>query len=204
MEMAEIIVTSSVVYLLNVSIIALVNKSNIGFNVTGSFVSMTFLIKYIILTLLTTILFTCINHFIIRKYINKLCNFYNSKTNRNQELLFPTVWENIFEDNQFVDLVNTHQVVSIEKSGKMISCGYIQVYPAPQTSCNEIALSFSKEIYEYFESDKEETSDEKKIFNKTILEYYNLEYDVLIKFYDMSKYNEFLNQVTSCSAVEEE
>ncbi len=190
METAEIIVFSSIVLFFNSLIVTFFRTNKNGADILTSIHSYQFLIKYIALTICITILFTAILHFVVKKLSNKGTNIYNKKNGKCEELPFPTVWENIFESNKIIDITKGDHIVSIEKGGIIVSCGFLKYFPAPQTNCNELGLIRSKEVEAFFARDKLCTKDEYKVFHDTILEYYNMEYDVVIKFYDMQKYIE--------------
>lgn len=187
-EMAEIVVVSAIVYLINIWFLAIINKANINFNILGHFSDINFLKKYILITLITTTIFTAINYFVVKKATNKICNFYNRKLNKNQELPFPTTWENIFESNYIVDFSKYEPIVSIEKNGVVISRGVLKYFSAPQIELPDFGLIKCAEIESYFKRDEECTKDEYKIFRNTLVEYYDSKSDLLIKFYDTSEY----------------
>lgn len=94
------------------------------------------------------------------------------------------------ESNKIIDFFKGDHVVSIEKGGIIVSCGFLKYFPAPQTNCSELGLIRSKEVEAFFARDRQCTKAEYKIFHDTILEYYSIEHDVVIKFYDMQKYIE--------------
>lgn len=204
MELSEVIVFSALIFVINMIIMWIHNGGFSAVNIISKMQNEAFLLRYIVLTMMVTTICTGLQHFGVSLLFNKCINLYNGVRLKPQELKFPTIWENIFESKQILDLAGQDCVVAIEKSGVVISSGKLQYYPAPHTKCNELGLIYCAEIEAYFERDRKCTKDEYKIFHETILEYYNMEYDVLIKFYDMQKFNEIQKQSISAEEAEQE
>lgn len=153
----------------------------------GKLINLKFLIGYLILTFIVCILYSFFCEYIIGKLNLKLLNYYREKNNLSSIENSTTVWEFIFE-NPEIDLNNRY--VTIEKDGKIITQGGIKHYSAPDYNNKELLLKHTDMIKEILEEDKTWPKDE-RLFDKIEIEYFHFETGILVKFYDMNKYNEY-------------
>lgn len=192
-EFSGFLVISVVIMVINFIIIYL--KTGITINSVESFTKLLasnqFLLKYIVLTVIVTCLFSFIFHYIDKIVITYIINVFNKIANKPIESNSRTIWESIFEQFEFIDLCNNPPVISIEKDGVLLTRGFLRKWSAPNIDDNELVINYSTEIEEYFEYDKNKPND-KKIFYKIIMEYCFFETGVVVKFYDMSKYNKYI------------
>lgn len=195
-EFSEILATSMIIMIINFIIIYL--KTGFMIDSVKLFTELLmvnkFLIKYVVLTTIVTCLFTFIFNYINKIIINYMINKFNKKMNKPTESNSSTIWESIFEHYEFIDLYNNPPVISIEKDGVLLTRGFLRKWTGPNVDCNELVVNHSVEIEAYFESDKNKPDNE-KIFYKIVMEYCFFETGTVIKFYDMTKYNDYVNSL---------
>lgn len=149
-----------------------------------------FIVNYFIINLFVSIGTIFIWYAILIKLYRYVNNKINTLLGRPTELPFPDVWKNVFETNKYVDVKEC--AVRIEKAGKLVNAGIIAVYPAPHVEHRELLLHSTDLIKYLFEKDKNKHLN-KKIFPYSLYEYYDIENDLLIKFYSLEgfdRYNE--------------
>lgn len=144
---------------------------------------LTFLIKYTMLTVLSSVVIAYLWSCHVVSIIRRLFNWYRGKKNLPEETKYPAVWDEIFE-NPKIDLKN--RVVMIEKDGNLISCGFLESFSPANKENKDIALTYSNYIKEYIEKDKELAPGE-KILEIVAYEYYDFSTGNLIKIYDSEK-----------------
>ncbi len=145
-----------------------------------------FVIKYFIVNIFASIgviaLWYSFGQFIFRCIMNKL----NKLMNRPTEYKYSDVWRNVFETDVIVDINNC--IIKIEHSGKLVTAGLIRLYPSPNMKNKEFVLYNTDLIKQLFEDDINEELG-KRMFKQAICEYYDVQNDVLIKFYDTQEYD---------------
>lgn len=203
METSQVVVFSALVFAINLAIIWLCDNRLSATNIILNMRNEAFLLKYILLTFATTGIATYTIHSLNKTIVLKLVNGYNKFFNKPMELAYSTVWENLFESSALIDFANNPQVIAIEKGGDLLTCGFLTQIPAPNTKCNEVALSHTNAIRSYLARD-EESDPNYRIFDAISYEYYNMEYDVVIKFYNMERYNAYQESVAINPSLPEE
>ena len=127
-----------------------------------------FLIRYILLTFVVTALFTYGHFYFDRVLVSKGINFYNKLLGLPEETANRTLWEDVFESDEFLDLNKASIVMSIEKDGVILSRGMLREFPSPNSDCDELILVNCAEIEQYFEYDKT-VEPQDRFFEKTDL-----------------------------------
>lgn len=190
-ETSEIIVISMAVLLINLLILKLFKKFDFlsAKEFIGLFEQIQFLMGYICLTFISTMVFTIIFHFSNKNIMFRISNIYNEIFNKPLETPSRTVWESIFEGTDYIDIGNNSVVVAIEKDGVLIARGLISEYPQPNSNCNDILLQYCTEIDQIFLQDELREQSE-KIFIKIDFEYCDFHKGVTFKFYNMDRYKE--------------
>ena len=151
-----------------------------------------FIIRYFITNMIASISVIAIWNLLLKRLLLIAYNQINKLFHRPEVKAFGDVWTNLFETKELVDVNNC--AIKIEKGGELITAGLISMYQAPNEDEKEIAVyntDFVKEIFD--EDSKKEYSE--RIFKQPICEYYNIEKDILIKFYDLDKYDEVYGEV---------
>lgn len=183
---------SFMVLVLNIVVMKFIFKKEIETldQLLGYFKNTSFLLKYVFLTIFTSMLFAIVWHYIFKYLILWAYNFYRKLRGLPKETRFSSVWDEIFEnpDNDMTDAY-----VVIEKDGDIISQGIIDLYSPIDSKDKEIKLICTDSFKKYLENDKLLTEDE-KIFNEIDYEYYNIETGVLIKFYNNKRIKEYLKK----------
>ena len=193
-ETSEIVVISAVVFCLNNVVIVAYrwwNEIPGRFDAIENFSRMDFLVQYVILTLITTMLFTYLFYYFDRKIVNRVINWNNDIHGNPKEAEVKTLWEEIFETDTYLNSKKQNVVVAIEKDGKILSRGILRDFPAPITECDDLILCNCEEIEEYFRIDATRPF-EQRYFQRTAFEYTILSKGVTLKFYDTTRYLDFL------------
>lgn len=196
-ELAECIIFCFTVFMVNIYIIhddvvlftkyAMLPEDKIEeFVLHTDFHYTDFMIKYFRVNILSSIgviaIWYSIGQWVFRKIYNKI----NTLLNRPNEYKFNDVWRNIFETKEIVDIDNC--IIKIERSGVIVTAGLIKLYSAPDISNREFALYNTDLIKQLFEDDCEKEL-ANKMFPQALCEYYDIQSDVLIKFYDTENYD---------------
>lgn len=149
-----------------------------------------FIFKYIAIVLvsipITEIIYKC-----YRKLMLKFINFVYKLQNKNiTEVDTKTAWEFIFDS---ANINPSDCCIEVVKNDTVITRGYLKAFSDVKSKNKELILEATNQVNEYFESEKKEPID-KKVFNEIDFEYYNLDNDVLLRFYNMSKLNAYLDE----------
>lgn len=158
--------------------------------VTG-FNYLRFIIKYFVVNMIVSIGAITIWYAILVKLYRLIINKINKKSGNPEELPFSDAWRNIFETKKFVDIENC--ALRIEKSGITITAGILSIFPAPHLEHREIVLTNSDFVKELFEEDKDKPIEE-RVFPQAICEYYDINNDLLIKFYSLDGYDKYCQE----------
>lgn len=199
-ELAECIVYCLFVFLANVLILKkdvvsfvnymLLDKSDSAavtiFLKKFQFDYITFMIHYFVVNIATSIGIIFIWNIVLKTFYRECCNIVNELRDKPEEVMFGDVWRNLFETNELID-VNNH-AIWIEKNGQLVTTGLIAMYQAPNEKEKELVVYNTDYIKEIFEEDKTKPYRE-RIFKQSVYEYYNIEKDVLIKFYSLKEYD---------------
>lgn len=156
--------------------------SDTGFNYIS------FMIKYFIINIATSIGTIAIWYTFGQSIYRKTGNLINKYKDRPEELKFCDVWSNVFETNMYIK-PNDDLVICIEKGGMLITAGVVMIYSPPNQEKREFLLTDTDLVRQIFEDDKEVSLDE-RIFPQAEYEYYDVQQDILIKLYKAKKYNE--------------
>lgn len=147
-----------------------------------------FMIRYFLINLATSmgtlVCWYTLGQWLFRKIENKI----NKWNDRPQELKFSDVWSNVFETNKYIN-TNEDLVVCIRKGNAIVTAGMVMIYSQPNQAKREFLLADTDLIKQIFEDDQNKKPS-KRIFINAQYEYYDAEYDLLIKFYKADKYNE--------------
>lgn len=146
-------------------------------------------VKYFILTIINTCLLTTV-FWIFNKFI-----FPKIKctTNKENHMYGYSVWETIFHNNKNEFDINNNPFIEIIKDGELLECGLVYTMPTNPNKQKEFYLLYSAELKEILKED-ENRKDEDKIFY-SYSTYCNIEEKIVIKIYEMEKYN--LSQVNN-------
>lgn len=192
-ELSEIVVFSMVVLFSGLIARSCFFTHNLDMNsYFESFTSTKFFIAYIVFAFLASMIYTFLFHKLNKAVVPFVINRYNQWKGRPVEGLYQTIWEEVFETDKYSTQKGV--VVSIEKDGHVLSRGFLEAYPPPQSPNSEILLKYCCEVEAYFENDKR-LPEEGKIFGKTNLEYCDLQNGFVIKFYDMAKYHAYVDSL---------
>lgn len=156
--------------------------------ITTGFNYLNFIVKYFVVNLAVSIGAICIWYALLIKIYRRIINKINHKTGNPHELPFSDVWRNIFETKEYIDTENC--VIKIEKSGVLITAGILSAFSAPHLEHREMVLMNNDFVKELFEEDKEKPLEE-KVFPQSICEYYDINNDLLIKFYSIDGYDKY-------------
>lgn len=196
-ELAECIVFCLAVFLVNVLCMqkdmilfteySLLKKEEIeAFCYNNNFEYIPFMIKYFIVNIISSLLVIIAWYLIGQNVFRGVKNILNWLRKRPMELKFSDVWSNLFETNKIVSIDNC--IIKIERSGKLVSAGLIKTYSSPNQQKKEFVLYNTDLIKQLFEDD-EELSVDLKMFKQALCEYYEVQTDTLIKFYDTDVYD---------------
>ena len=170
------------------------HKEQVAFCKETGFNYLNFMINYFAINLLVSVLVISVWYSIGQYIIRKLRNLFNKAIKNNEELKYDDVWKNLFETKEIIDA--SECIVKIEKGGELVTAGIIRIYPAPTVENKELALYNTDSVRELFEDDKGKSVGD-RMFPFAITEYYDMSNDVLIKFYEMDKYNEYYEKEES-------
>jgi len=182
---AKTLIYSSFVLLLNLLAIKFIFKGmSINFeSFDANFKNVSFLMKYIMLTLVSSSIFAVGYHYINKKVFLRLHNKHRKSKGLSIETVFPTVWDEIFE-NPVIDITNT--VISVHKDGEMISQGFLSSHSPPTLKDKEITLIYSSWVKQKLDDDKKLPED-KRLLDQVDVEYYDFSTGTLIKKYNSDK-----------------
>lgn len=149
-----------------------------------------FIFKYIAIVLIsipiTELIYKC-----YRKLMLKFINFVYRLQNKSvTEADKKTGWEFIFDS---ANINPSDCCIEVVKNDTIITRGYLSAFSDAKSKNKEIILEATNQLNEYFEAEKNKPAD-KRIFNEIDFEYYNLDNDVLLRFYNMDKLNAYLDK----------
>lgn len=202
-ELAECVVFCLVVFLFNILVMhsdmrlftqyIMLSEDEVETFITSTgFQYVDFMIKYFVINIISSFGVIVFWYLIGQAVFRWLDNILNSLQNRPTEYKFSDVWSNVFETDKIVDINNC--IIKIERSGNIVTTGLIKLYSAPNKPNKEFVLYNTDLIKQLFEDDCKKKL-EKRMFKYTICEYYDIQNDLLIKFYDTEKYDqEYVNE----------
>ena len=155
-----------------------------------------FIFSYVLLSFFTCPIIALTWHFFNKLLVHRAVNKYNKKTGRLHETYGDNVFESIFNHDAFKINFNSKPVVSIEKDHHVLVRGRLHMFSGDGAENREIVVNDAEMIEQYFERDSLLDS-ENKIFKETIAQYCDIENGLVIKIYDMSKFNDYVNEVTN-------
>lgn len=194
-ELAECIIFCLCVFFINLLILGndmyrlaeylLVDDKN-TFCIKTGFNYLEFIKKYFLINMLVSIgTITVWYTFLIKIYRNIL-NKVNRIMGKPEEYPFSDVWRNIFETTKIIDIKNC--AIKVEKSGTLITAGILKAFPAPHVEHTELALYNTDFIKDLIEEDKNKRLED-RIFPQAICELYDINNDLLLKFYSLEGYD---------------
>ena len=156
------------------------------FVISSHFNYIDFMIKYCIINICSSIGIIVFWYLIGQAIFRWTHNQINALLKRPTEYKFSDVWSNVFETSQIVNIDNC--IIKIERSGNLVTAGLIKLYSAPNQPNKEFVLYNTDLIKQLFEDDlKMELKN--RMFQQTLYEYYDVQNDLLIKFYDTENYD---------------
>lgn len=145
-----------------------------------------FMMQYFIVNMIMSVVMIMLWNLILKKIYLVITNIINKSFGRPEETGFSDVWRNLFETNELLNVYD--HAVKIEKGGQLITAGIIAMNQAPNEDEKEIVVYNTEHIIELFEEDKKKKY-KKRILGDSVYEYYNIQNDILIKFYSLEKYD---------------
>lgn len=196
-ELAECVTFCFVVFLCNIAIMhddmrlfaqySLLKDNELNdFIVRTEFDYISFVINYFVLNIFTSFAVLILWYTLCQWFFRYIKNKINDIRHRPHELKFPDVWSNVFETKMYVNLDDC--IVRIERGGKLVTAGVVSIYSSPNQFKKEFMLCDTDLVRQIFEDDENLPLD-LKMFKQADYEYYNIEEDVLIKFYNNESYN---------------
>ena len=186
METSELLLGSFLVLIIN---LPLVEISYNSFNINDNFFieNFSFIFLYTAFSFLICPLvafgYYYFNKYLIHFFVNK----FNKMSGRQEEATSNDVLENIFNHNTFKNInLNDSPVISIEKNGQILVRGRLCMYPGDGAEKREFVVNDSEIIDLYFEREV--------IFDSTTIQYCDIDSGTVIKIYDMSKFNDYVEQ----------
>jgi|GEM_PF-2701940 len=160
---------------------ALYNINNPEFNYLD------FIVEYTCVTFIVSIATICAWYGPGKKFFHRLINFINKKAGRPTEEENSEIWRVLFESNKKINIFNCCLV--IEKSGSLITAGFLESFQAPHLDNREFLLYNTEQTKEILKKDSLK-SPEDRILYPALYEYYDVDSDILIKFYATEKLKE--------------
>lgn len=161
------------------------------FLISTNFDYIKFMTNYFIMNLKMSIIVLVVWYTLGQFLFREIRNILNKMRGRPKELKFSDVWTNIFETDTYVDMENC--VIKIERSGKLVTAGLVSIYSAPNLKNKEFALCDTDLIRQLFEDD-EALPFNLRMFRQAECEYYDIQADVLIKFYNAQRYEDIYGE----------
>jgi hypothetical protein len=162
----------------------------------GKLQSIDFLFKYVSLILCVTIIIGKMlssQSFIANKM--KLVNSLRKRAGKCKVSEYTTAWDEIFENPNYP--FDIGMVAQIIKNSEIISQGEIAFFTAPYAGAAQIKLVNTDTVKNYFLHDSKCIDFEEKFFASPIYEFYDIDKDLLIKFYDCKKYANYCKHTIS-------
>ena len=153
-----------------------------------------FIFSYVLLSFITCPLIAFAWHYFNKYPILLAVNKYNQKTGKLQETHGDNVFDSIFNHNALRINFYNKPVVSVEKNHKVLVRGRLLMFSGDGTENREIVVNEAEITERYFERD---SKSETKIFEETIAQYCDLENGLVVRIYEMSKFNDYVNKFTS-------
>lgn len=173
-------IDSFFILIINLTLLKKIFKYNFfDFNYfVNKFETIDFFIKYVFLTFCICCIYTCI----IKRFIKFSRLFVVNEINgeSNVETPFPTIWDSIFNDYSY-DFYE--KVITIEKEGQLISCGYVEELPRINAETKELKLVDTKKVQKYMNQVKFK----EHYIDIIEFEYFDFETGTLIKCYRLVK-----------------
>ncbi len=196
-ELAECVIFCLTVFLINIFIMKndmllftqylLLSEDKIeAFLTLTGFQYIDFMIKYFFVNFISSVVVIILWYLIGQAIFRWGQNILNDLQNRPTEYKFSDVWSNVFETNEIIDIHNC--IIRIERSGELVTAGLIKLYSSPNKTNKEFVLYNTDLIKQEFEDDCGREL-QYRMFPETICEYYDIQNDVLIKFYSTEKYD---------------
>lgn len=146
-----------------------------------------FMLQYALGNIVVSIILIAFYMLIIRRVKFWTENKIYNAMDQDETLQYADAWVNIFYSEQVIPK-NEKVIVSIEKAGRLVTAGIVEMYPAPNEKDKSLLLYNTEFIMELLEEDKKLDIDY-RVFDFARHEFYDFEHDVLIKFYDVTKYD---------------
>lgn len=150
-----------------------------------------YIVNYTLITFGVSIIAIVAWYSIGKKIFRWIINLNNKIWKRPIELDFSDIWRSLFETEEFIKKFDC--CIVIEKAGVMITAGMLQAYQPPHLHEKEILLYNTEKVQEILQDDKGKPPEE-RLFYPALYEYYDVNSDMLMKFYSLDKYDEKFNQ----------
>lgn len=161
----------------------------------SNFAYLDFVIIYTLVNLITSFAVIILWYKFGKKFFLWIVNKVNRKAGKGNELAFPDVWRNIFEDNTLIQ--NIYDVcIVIEQGDSLLTAGFLQTYQSPNCDNRELLLYNTEQIKEILKDD-EKKSPSDKVFYPALYEYYDGKSNLLLKFYSLDKYDKIYTNTTT-------
>ena len=160
-----------------------------------------FIFIYVLVSFITCPLISYAWHYINKHTVRWAVNKYNEAKGKLQEAHGDNVFESIFNNDVFDIDFNKEPVISVEKDYKMLIRGRLCMFSGDGAKNREIVVREAEVIESYFARDSMELKNfpgsENIIFKETIAQYCDIENGLVIKIYDMSKFNAYVEEILS-------
>lgn len=196
-EMAECVFFCTVVFAINLIIFKeriskiaqylLEQDATAKNNIMSTDKVLLFMLQYALGNIIVSIIVIMFYMLIIRRIKFWAENKIYKAMNQDESLKYADAWLNIFYSEEVIPK-NEKVIVSIEKAGRLVTAGIVEMYPAPNEKGKSLLLYNTEYIMDLMEADKKLGMDY-RVFDFVRHEFYDFEHDVLIKFYDVTKYD---------------
>lgn len=160
-------------------------NAQIAYLLETGFNPLLFGVKYFIANCLAAVICFAVWNFLGKFILTGMKNGWNGLLGRDQEASVDSIWEMLFEIKDYIDVDKC--IIRIEKAGQLITAGEIAAYSQPQDDQKSFLLRSTDAVKEAF-CDDQQRPPEEKLFYYADYEYYDIEKDLLLKFYDGEKY----------------
>lgn len=189
LSLVSVLVTIGILNIFNIENIKSIN------DLTEKIGEFDFIFKYIAIVLIS-IPITEVIYVLYGKIMLKFVNiFYKLQGREIIEREQKTGWEFLFENK---DINVNDYCVEIVKNGNTITRGFIDGYSSASRKNKELTFKTTNEFDEFFKADENKPTDE-KMFSKIDFEHYDINNDLLIKFYNLEKLNAYLDEYEKSS-----
>ncbi len=188
-EIVHAFLISTIVIFVNALVIKFYHKTNImSVESFETYISdFNNLVNFFLITFVLSIVGVPVYKWVIDDFSVMLVNIYRERSNLPQETKHSSPWHACFENKEF-SLAN--RPVGFFKNDVLVAFGYIEGIPAADKEKKDFML-INTWLKDLFEKELERNESE-KLFNIIEREYYDIENDILIKFYSKEPLMKYL------------